>query len=148
MEMAAAVHLGLQVDARALGTEHSVSGSRPPAISAEAPSVPVPESSLGAFGVPWRTPGPPKVCLMNCGREANVQHNVREPSICCMACVHSDGAAHSQMCDERMGNWRRLDTPPPPPPPPPPQQQQQQEEEHSVCVVVDDDGNDVLVVSY
>ena len=42
-------------------------------------------SGLGSFGVPFRTPGPPVICRMGCGR-AGWNQSDRRADICCAEC--------------------------------------------------------------
>ena len=54
---------------------------------------------LGSFSTPFRAPGPPVLCRMECGRAGFSQRP--GAGICCMDCYH--GRGHSRICDARNG---------------------------------------------
>jgi len=74
---------------------------------------PLPSASdLGSFGVPFRTPGPPVICRMGCGRAGWNQAD-RRADICCAECYGGNG--HSRMCDIRNGVYPDPEPDPDPP---------------------------------
>ena len=48
--------------------------------------------------MPFRAPGPPKLCRNECGRACNVQHSYRESGVCCVRCKLTGTAEHSEKC--------------------------------------------------
>ena len=58
---------------------------------------------VGGFGVPWRAPGPPKLCINECGRAANTQRAYHEPGICCVKCEVTGTAEHAGHCNRFNG---------------------------------------------
>ena len=64
-------------------------------------------------GSPLQAPGPPKLCMMGCGRCAHSQTNFRSPAPCCAMCYHHNG--HSDQCNLANG----IDPEPEPDPDPP-----------------------------
>ena len=78
IEMAAAVHLGLQ----------------------EAVEL---SSATPGFGSPWRVPGPPVICRMGCGLAAFDQSRFRLDAFCCVRCTGTGGTEHAEYCERVNG---------------------------------------------